>query len=266
MPFINADTIPAGIKADFFKETGLTLAFNDQRESDDSITIRTILRQKMHTERRSTCLNSDLYYYYSGNLFRLYRFRYCDTVMKIKNDFMKLYCLDIDIHDSDGCPVDGNMSLDDINTELIKPEPDWNKLAILNKKLTQVEKDIRIIWERINPRIKREISSGRLMLTDYELEVKLQFFLDKNDPLFIEDSENLIIEQFHCLSKCSRDDILNDGTDYSDFNAFPGGNSDRQCRLFHDLHACRNLNYCDMQRIGSLWMDFKIYLQKDYEL
>lgn len=137
-------------------------------------------------------------------------------------------------------------------------------LSNLNCKLTTLEFDIKKEVRDLMHNAEKKISDPNDWLEDYEIECTIAFILKEDDPEFNVDSDNILakLKEFFC-KKYIENNPLADGKNYNEFQNWnhPMKN-EHHCWLYHSLYDHAHLNWNDMLRIGSIWIDIKIILQK----
>jgi len=131
------------------------------------------------------------------------------------------------------------------------------RLIALNDILTELEKTISKEVKRIVKRYapKRKEGVGDRMIHDYEIDVKVSFYLDENDPEYTDDRDNIMAEFCHpCIDKNgSRIDPTRDYNDLTPNYSNPL-NFRPHCYTFHELydHRVPKLTFRDLLRIGMI--------------
>lgn len=138
-------------------------------------------------------------------------------------------------------------------------------LRNLNNKLVEIEG--LLITEVIK---LTEIGDSRLVdpndwIDDYEIECRITFILNENDPDFKEDDDNILIElDGECYKHQDRDtSLLDDGDNYNEYKRLDHPISkEHHCYLFHTLDDHTGLGWSNILRIGLIWLDVNIIYQK----
>ena len=120
---------------------------------------------------------------------------------------------------------------------------------------------------RVSVTLERRIADPEDWLTDYELEIEVDYFLGKGDSEYEEDDDNILMIQEEHYGKLARrggSPIWDPDYDWAE----PGSSfrGQRHCWLYHDLYDHCGLDWSDLLRIGSIWVDFKINEQQCIEL
>jgi|GEM_PF-643836 len=140
-------------------------------------------------------------------------------------------------------------------------EDERQRLVQLNSTLVELEKKIIIEAKRLvkqcEKRLKRPEEN---FLKDYEIEAMISFVLDKNDPDYRDNDDNIIAELDEYCGNLEGETFA-DGENYNDTQF----TEDRMyhCWLFHSLygHTKPRLTFRDMLRIGDIWVDIVVWYQ-----
>ncbi|MBF0398646.1 MAG: hypothetical protein HQK78_17860 [Desulfobacterales bacterium] len=133
------------------------------------------------------------------------------------------------------------------------------KLKKLNDYLRTIEIETNIEVKRIKEALKNRICEQKDFLTDYEIEIEIDFYLREDDPESEEDEDNIIVTLKYC-------DFKDEGDDF-DHNDIQKALKFKHCYLFHSLydHVFPRLYWSDILRIGSVWVDINTIYQKHYK-
>jgi len=135
---------------------------------------------------------------------------------------------------------------------------------LLNNKLKSYEKIMRQETESLYTYAKSRVNNSSDIVTDFEIEIKLYFYLSENDPAFIiNESDNIM-----CILQTSKYGKLDwkwGFGDESDHNTLPNRagtlmENEKHCATFHALYDHTILVYEDILRIGSFEMDIQLHL------
>ncbi len=150
----------------------------------------------------------------------------------------------------------------------------WDQLAIEEKeRLSELNRTLAKLEVKINKEAgkivkkceKRLKSTGEEFLKDYECDVKVQYFLDENDPQYSEDRD-CILAEFEYRSVLHKR-IFNTRENWND-RRFDGMEDEKHCWMYHELydHARPHLAWKDLLRIGTIWVDVVVVYQNFIEL
>ncbi len=146
--------------------------------------------------------------------------------------------------------------------ECLQTEP-LEKLIHLNEVLRKLSERIKQEIEETKIYYHSKKSSNKNYSDDFEIEVLVDYILEKNDPLFDEESDNIIFsfEETFTHTSSEKFDERYLKLDYP----YPFRNDilkkiKNPCRLLYLLSE--KLEISDICRIGELWYDFKFINQK----
>ncbi len=131
-------------------------------------------------------------------------------------------------------------------------------LRLMNTRLDEVGRKIKDATEQVESDLDARLANLGDQLRDYEVDVKLDFYLKNDDPGFSGDDNTVSRVEF----------LVGDPTDqYPDgyLDAMPHG------QVFHTLHYYggydrSEVDYRDMLRIGTVWVDVVVRHQYEYDL
>jgi hypothetical protein len=244
------------LKEGFNSETGLNLIVYDiNKLADDSMVLSKLLG-------KDNCLSSK---YRSYKLNSFYHFCLNTDIKKLKKEIFEIYGIKIDIK-SNGSILNNKSILSDYIPEFIKNKKyNFERIDALNERLIKIEKDIYNQWLKLKQRLNSEILNSDDWLLDYEIELDIGYYLDEIDPLYDEDTENLLINYSGSLGKRELiSGMINDGYDHNDV-FFDMNFSSPHCYLFHDLSNHNRVTFNELQRIGKIWVDINVSHQHCYE-
>jgi len=142
------------------------------------------------------------------------------------------------------------------NTELT--EDVVSSLQALNDRLAVIEKGISETLVRTREVIRQQAPKGNF-INDYEfMELRIEYYLDKNDPDYNDEDECIIASNNIYLYT-----QLNDSRNHNDYRHSNHLLKDQHhCYLFYLLYSQTTfLNWGDMLRIGMIWVDINVVLQ-----
>ena len=135
----------------------------------------------------------------------------------------------------------------------------------LNERLRRIEYDLVREARMIGEVLRRRVLDNEDWLSDYEVELRIDYSLRESDPAYREDCDNILAtyrdrlkfpqRQNHCL--------LADGRDWNEFQnrAYHPLWHQQHCWLFHCLYDHELLSWEDIARIGMIWTDLKVIIQ-----
>jgi len=119
---------------------------------------------------------------------------------------------------------------------------------------------------RICAELDQRVNNPQDWLQDYEIELKISFYIRDDDPEFDEDVDNIlwVLEE-----PLSHPDPLSDwgigaihvnhACDRELYGSYKG---QFHCYLYHSLYSCLGLAWRDMLRIGRIWTDMVVTHQE----
>ena len=116
--------------------------------------------------------------------------------------------------------------------------------------------------------LKERLSHNDPFLSDYEIEVVLDYYLREDDPAYRDDDDNILAKRCYSLKGVASDGDLwfDDGENHNVFEGWDGHpmKDEHHCWLFHDLydHSYRDssrLPWKDIMRIGTIWVDIQVW-------
>jgi hypothetical protein len=141
----------------------------------------------------------------------------------------------------------------------------------LNERLRQIERGLvreaRIIGEALSSRVL----DNQDWLSDYEVELRIEYYLRESDPAYREDDDNILATYRDSLKFPRRENYrpLADGRDWNEFQDWSRARHSfwhqHHCWLFHCLYDHELLSWEDIARIGIIWTDLKVIMQHAYE-
>ena len=155
-----------------------------------------------------------------------------------------------------------------------------NAALSMNHRLFKLEKDIQRECINLNKSLKKRIEDADDFLTDYEIDMEIQFYLREDDPCYDEEMYNgkIFTEIMVTLQEYGKF-ITEEAISKEDYYALGcdlNWNDMRQkddpiakgkhCYLFHCLYAHTPIPMKDMIRVGKVWTDIIVRFQKELPL
>ncbi|MGQ0621389.1 MAG: hypothetical protein ACT4QA_15950 [Panacagrimonas sp.] len=157
-----------------------------------------------------------------------------------------------------------------IHRPLLHDRNDWHFNPPTADEIAAFKRLLDCLWE-IERQLKLEIEAQRSALSvrvaqkeicDYEVEIKMQFYLRDDDPAWIEDDDNILFEvDFVCEHMLCSD--LN--WDIETHNEYPLRGY-RHPYLFHQLYAHADIQHRDLLRIGRIRTDVEVTVQQEFKV
>lgn len=139
----------------------------------------------------------------------------------------------------------------------------------INARLWEIEKQLRKDIEQYCRQCQSMIDDGSI--DDYEMGCSICFYLDENDPDFIESDDNILANlKFDAKLEVhfQEDWRLGDGENRNEFQNIDDHplQDEHHCLLFHQLYDHTGIDWDELPRIDSIWVDIKVILQHFYKL
>jgi len=143
------------------------------------------------------------------------------------------------------------------------------KFRELGAKLMEFEKDIKKEVEGVYTYAKKRLDNKDDIVRDFDIEIKLFFFLDENDPAFQDyDTDNImsILQTNKYQTEGESPDWSFGCCDDGEHNTIPCREGtifehDKHCANFHALYDHTDLSYREILRIGSFELDVTLHLE-----
>jgi len=160
---------------------------------------------------------------------------------------------------------------------LLKDKDILEKLRLLNNKLFKIENETMLEVDKLNKELRKRLRDKDDWLEDYEIELEINIYVDKNDPEFKshlekDDFDGLLSTFTLPFSANKKNDeriILTDGGEnHNDFTHWKWHPmyGEFHCYFFHHLYDHEYLSWEDILRIGTFWVDITVIHQKKYNL
>lgn len=160
---------------------------------------------------------------------------------------------DIKYHNSD------SLSVHDLSGQQRK------LLLKLNAQLIELEEGMRAEVLRLRETGQSKIKDPNDFIEDFEIEWVVSFWLRKDDPDHIENKDNILVELrdgFH-RGNTGVSWPIGDGQNHNDFQHRDHPMSqEHHCWLYHCLYDHTDLGWANILRIGYVWLDIDMTLQK----
>lgn len=247
------------LKKAFKKETGLDMVvFFNEAPAPEDMELYQILGRRRKLRLRYDFRNTH-------RLNNFYNFDFIIDVEEFQKDIFELFGLKIDFSHK-GTILDKHKSLSDYIPHYIKKRKyDFKKVDAINERLIQIEKDIYARWIKLKTALDRDLADPDDWLSDYEIELKIEYYIDESDHLYEENTDSLLLTRMFNLGKSeSIGYMINDGEDHTEPTHRKGYTS-LHCSTFHDLYDHSCISFEEIQRIGRIWVDIIVTLQHDYE-
>jgi hypothetical protein len=153
-------------------------------------------------------------------------------------------------------------------------EDEINRLISFNQRLAELELYLCNVGAKECSQLDERVADPSDPLDDYEIEAKLYFILNEDDPEFDEDEDNFLTQRHISLKRIDREYGIGDGIDHRvPHRNFPGGlNEVRHCWLFKNLYENSygleqpSLSLYDCLRVDSIWVDVAVHRQATLDI
>lgn len=153
-----------------------------------------------------------------------------------------------------------------------------NAAIAMNERLTRLEEDVKNECLRIEDGLIARIERGDKFLTDYEIDIDIDFYMDDQDPEYYEDDVYHDTEIMTSLNKhvkrlpneIQKEDYwgIGDREDHNDrmkeLNVTHPLWGIRHCYLFHELYDHSPMPLKHLARISDIFTDIKVYYQNSF--
>ena len=141
---------------------------------------------------------------------------------------------------------------------LNESEKAW--LRAFNESLRQLEDKFYPIMAAKHKELQARVADPADWLMDFNLECLITFYLREDDPEYEEDDDNVLMEivEMHREKKTRRRDWGFGATHTNHAESVRDFSGERHCYLYRHLYDHCGLDWRDLFRIGSLWVDIKI--------
>jgi hypothetical protein len=137
-------------------------------------------------------------------------------------------------------------------------------LADLNRKLVDVEKGIMKECQAINDQLAKRGADVDDWLDDYEIDVRITFYMRKDDPGYDITGDNILEELDEYFFKEDFTNLIADGNNHSEYQHFENHpmKDEHHCWLYHSLYDHTPLGWINILRIGSVKVGIDVQYQK----
>jgi len=145
-------------------------------------------------------------------------------------------------------------------------EQNLQKLQEFNKRVHTTQEKILNEAIKLDDELIKRVEDADDLLDDYEIELEIAFYLKEDDPSYEEDEDNILETLNEYLKGISQIDIKTDHRWSSNHNEFLHQTNHPMkdqfhCWLYHCLYDHTHLNWEDILRIGTIWIDIKVDYQ-----
>lgn len=252
MPILNIhrDRTVEELCHNFHCETGLRLLlYHHHRPANYNQMIKEIFdykRNKLCYRRKS--INEGLMVF--GRLFSPAAFKF---------RMMHEYFLNCDVLDKNSHIISGSKDYT-IDRDILPL--DLDKLYELNRRLTLLEKEIIRETRKLEKYVNGYYKKSR-WLKDINFSCKITHFLGGEDPVLGRKLDYESVAEQSVYVSYDNYDLIGSSDDWNEARSIIPF---RCCYLFHDLYDHRNLEFCDMQRIKTFWLEYNVDFQHFYEI
>jgi hypothetical protein len=139
-------------------------------------------------------------------------------------------------------------------------------LSRLNRKLTDLEKDIKRECQAIIDRLEKRVNDAEDWLDDYMIDCDWTFVMKEDDPDLADNSDNILFHLNQDILPNSWDWGVGDGMNH---HHVPWENcpikDEPHCWTYHFLTDHGGLDWINILRIGTIWIDITVKHQKFIE-
>jgi hypothetical protein len=145
-------------------------------------------------------------------------------------------------------------------------------LVNLNKRLAEIERQLYKEAMPLIAKMDARLADDADWINDYEIEGEVTFWLDENDPRFIEDQDNILatvntsVRLLRHHPKHVEENLSENWNDLDIFDLDNPSEREHHCYLYHQLYDHTKLRWEDLFRIGRIWVDIKLTLQHFVDL
>lgn len=142
-------------------------------------------------------------------------------------------------------------------------EEEHKQLLALNERLTLLEEQYLPILNAKHIELQKQVNNPENWIQEFNLEIVITFYLREDDPEYEDEDDNILMQI--PISHC---DYNAEGierkrgfgmTNINHCDFIGAENEDEHhCYLYHDLYDHCGLDWRDLLRIGSLYVEIKI--------
>lgn len=132
-------------------------------------------------------------------------------------------------------------------------------LQLLNELLCKLEDKFYSLLLAKRHELVSRVNDPSDWLQEFNLEFVITFYLREDDPEYEEDDDN-ILQEIHELifERFTRENVWGFGATEVDHAEPSKFSNEKHCYLYHQLYDHSYLDWRDLLRIGSLYVDIKI--------
>ena len=155
-----------------------------------------------------------------------------------------------------------------VDDETPLTDAEIDQLLALNRRLREEDAFLKSISDDVTPRLDAKLADPTDPMLDYEIEVHLDFVLREDDPDYEDDDDNFLTRRRESLKRQGISELA----DFTPPWGPAGLRAEPHCWRFHDLYdheygvESPRLSYRDCLRIGSIWIDVRVWQQYDFDL
>ena len=138
------------------------------------------------------------------------------------------------------------------------------KLRSLNATLYAIEQTLTNEAIKIISQAEKRVNDSEDWVTGFELESVLTFQLKESDPLFDEDTDNILVQLSERSTRYKQSDsLLGDGLNHNEFQYVDGHvmQEEVHCWLYHCLYDHTDLGWRNILKVGAIDFDIDITYQ-----
>jgi hypothetical protein len=141
----------------------------------------------------------------------------------------------------------------------------------LNNKLFEIEKQIKKEGLSLIEKMEARVADADDWIGDYEIECRVDFYLNPNDPAYCDEKDNILATITEYLKVLlPRDDVclLGNEESWNELGILDFDTPDKEehhCRFYHALCEHCEISWEDILRIGDIWVDINLNLQHHFE-
>lgn len=157
---------------------------------------------------------------------------------------------EIAIHKLNAKVADIQQELSAACIQTCDPETKRQRLEKFDALLRELHQTLLNEYVATKSQLEYELDAGNSNLIDYEMEVKLDYYLSESDPGYIADSDNILATRKVFLSLDSECNALNQAQGYLTHDV-----------VCHDYGSSPAIGKAGLLRADNVWVDFVITRQ-----